>query len=60
MSANTLGFAGVGRMGGPMVRRLLKAGHPVVVFDANPAAVAELVADGAAAAATAAELASRA
>jgi 3-hydroxyisobutyrate dehydrogenase-like beta-hydroxyacid dehydrogenase len=47
-------------MGGPMVRRLLKAGHSVVVFDANPAAVAELVAEGASAAVTAAELASRA
>ncbi len=60
MSTNTLGFAGVGRMGGPMVRRLLKAGHSVTVFDANPAAVGELVAEGALAAATAAELASRA
>jgi len=60
MSTKMLGFAGVGRMGGPMVRRLLQAGHSVTVFDANPAAVGELVAEGALAAATAAELACRA
>ena len=33
-----LGFVGVGRMGGPMARRLIKAGHTVVAFDASQAA----------------------
>ncbi len=58
MTATTLGFAGVGRMGAPMVRRLLKAGYGVAVFDASTAAVDALVAEGASAAASAAQLAS--
>ena len=29
----TIGFIGVGNMGGPMVRNLLKAGHKVKAFD---------------------------
>lgn len=47
MSSRKLGFAGVGRMGAPMVRRLLAAGHRVAVFDANAAAVEALAAAGA-------------
>jgi 6-phosphogluconate dehydrogenase len=38
---------GLGRMGGNMVKRLLKGGHQCVVFDRNPDAVAELVKQGA-------------
>ncbi len=34
---------GLGRMGGNMVRRLLRAGHGCVVFDRSPTAVKELV-----------------
>jgi 3-hydroxyisobutyrate dehydrogenase-like beta-hydroxyacid dehydrogenase len=34
----TLGFIGLGRMGLPMARRLLAAGHEVVGFDIQPAA----------------------
>ena len=30
-----IGVIGLGRMGGNMSRRLMKAGHPCVVFDAN-------------------------
>ncbi len=30
---NRWGFVGVGRMGGPMTERLLKAGYGVVVYD---------------------------
>ena len=55
-----LGFVGVGRMGGPMVRRLLDAGHRVCVFDTNADAVAALVATGAERAASAQEVASTA
>lgn len=35
-----IGFIGLGNMGGPMVRNLLKAGHKVVGFDLAPAALA--------------------
>jgi 6-phosphogluconate dehydrogenase len=38
-----LGMIGLGRMGGNMVRRLLKVGHQCVVFDRSPKAVEELV-----------------
>jgi 6-phosphogluconate dehydrogenase len=38
-----LGMIGLGRMGGNMVRRLIKAGHGCVVFDRSPKAVKELV-----------------
>ncbi len=42
-----LGMIGLGRMGANMVRRLMKQGHQCVVFDANPEAVKQLVAEGA-------------
>ena len=38
-----LGMIGLGRMGGNMVRRLLKGGHQCVVYDRSAQAVAELV-----------------
>lgn len=56
MTSRKLGFAGVGRMGAPMVRRLLAAGHRVAVFDANAAAVETLAAAGAAVVASPAAL----
>ena len=48
----TLGMVGLGRMGANMVRRLMRAGHDCVVFDPDPAAVAQLVGEGARGAAT--------
>lgn len=51
-----LGFIGVGAMGGPMARSLLKADHPVLVYDINPARVAECVGAGAQPADTAADV----
>lgn len=42
-----LGFIGLGNMGGPMVRRLLEAGHRVVAADLNVAAVQAAAAAGA-------------
>ncbi len=42
-----LGMIGLGRMGGNMVRRLMKAGHTCVVFDRSAEAVKALVAEGA-------------
>jgi 6-phosphogluconate dehydrogenase len=43
----TVGMIGLGRMGGSMARRLLRAGHECIVFDANPANVRPLVDEGA-------------
>lgn len=54
-----LGFIGLGIMGSRMAARLIAAGHTLVVHDVNEAAVAELVAKGANAARSAAEVASR-
>ena len=42
-----LGIIGLGRMGGNMARRLIKAGHEVVVFDMHADAVQGLAAEGA-------------
>jgi 6-phosphogluconate dehydrogenase len=42
-----IGFVGLGRMGGNMVRRLMKAGHKCVVFDINADARKALAKDGA-------------
>ncbi len=38
-----LGMIGLGRMGGNMVRRLLKGGHQCIVYNRSANAVAELV-----------------
>src|SRR5476651_1031844 len=43
-----LGMIGLGRMGGNIVRRLMKHGHTTVVYDKDSKAVAALAADGAA------------
>ena len=42
-----LGMIGLGRMGANMVRRLMKNGHSCVVYNRNPEAVKQLVAEGA-------------
>ncbi len=52
-----LGMIGLGRMGGNMVRRLLRAGHECVVFDASSDAVGALAKEGAVGAASLDELA---
>jgi 3-hydroxyisobutyrate dehydrogenase len=53
----SIGFIGVGNMGGPMARNLLKAGHAVKAFDLAPALLARAVEAGAVAAGSAAEAA---
>ncbi len=53
----SVGFVGLGIMGKPMARNLLRAGHELVVMDVLPGPVAELVAEGATAAATPREVA---
>ena len=45
-----IGFIGLGIMGRPMAKNLVKAGHELVVFDFNKDAVADLVSCGATAA----------
>ncbi len=52
-----IGFIGVGHMGGPMARNLLRAGHKVAVSDPSAANVAQLTALGATQAADAGTLA---
>jgi 2-hydroxy-3-oxopropionate reductase len=54
-----IGFIGLGIMGKPMSKNLLKAGHTLVVFDVAPGPVAELVAAGAARGESAADTAAR-
>jgi 3-hydroxyisobutyrate dehydrogenase-like beta-hydroxyacid dehydrogenase len=51
-ASQAIGFIGLGAMGGPMVRRLLGAGFAPVVYDANPAALTDIAAAGATAAAS--------
>ena len=42
-----IGMIGLGRMGGNIVRRLIRHGHEVVVYGRNEKAVAAFVAEGA-------------
>jgi 4-hydroxybutyrate dehydrogenase/sulfolactaldehyde 3-reductase len=53
----TIGFIGVGVMGAPMARNLLKAGYQLRVFDVNAAAMAALKENGATPARTPADAA---
>jgi len=52
-----LGFVGTGTMGAPMASCLIDAGHELMVYDVRPAAPAALVARGARAAESPAEVA---
>lgn len=54
-----IGFVGLGIMGRPMAKNLVKAGHELVVFDFNKEAIADLVSCGAAAAETGKEVAAQ-
>jgi 6-phosphogluconate dehydrogenase len=57
--AMQLGMVGLGRMGANMVRRLMKGGHECVVFDMSAQAVQDLAAEGAVAATSQADMASK-
>jgi len=57
---HTIGFIGLGLMGKPMARNLLKRGYGVVAHNRSRAAVDELVAAGAGAASSPADVARRA
>ncbi len=52
-----VGFVGLGLMGLPMARNVLKAGYPLAVYNRTAAKAAPLVAEGAAQAASPAEVA---
>ncbi len=54
-----LGMVGLGKMGANMVRRLMRDGHKCVVFDLRPDAVKELEREGATAATSMEDLASK-
>lgn len=54
-----LGFIGLGIMGKPMSKNLLKAGYSLVVYDVVPAALEELKASGAEVAASSKEVAEK-
>jgi 2-hydroxy-3-oxopropionate reductase len=56
---SNIGFVGLGIMGAPMCRNLLKAGHRLVVFDIVPALVERVVGYGAKAAASASAAAAK-
>ena len=56
----TIGYIGLGNMGMPMARNLVRAGYPVVVHDIDPSRVRTLVGEGAVAAESPAGMASRA
>jgi 2-hydroxy-3-oxopropionate reductase len=57
---DTIGFIGLGLMGRPMARNLLKAGYPLVVHSRSRGPVDELVAAGAGAASSPADIARQA
>jgi 2-hydroxy-3-oxopropionate reductase len=59
MAASLVGFIGLGVMGKPMARNLLKRGFPLVVHSRSSGPVEALVADGATSAPSAAEVARR-
>ncbi|QEN09475.1 2-hydroxy-3-oxopropionate reductase [Oceanispirochaeta crateris] len=54
-----IGFIGLGIMGKPMVKNLLKAGHEIVAFDLNSESLKEVTAAGAVAGTSAADVASK-
>ncbi|MEP3430210.1 MAG: 3-hydroxyisobutyrate dehydrogenase [Roseibium sp.] len=58
--ASTVGFIGLGNMGGPMAINLIKAGHKVLGFDLSDAALATHADAGGVIAASVAELAAAA
>ena len=60
MAAETIGFVGTGRMGGPMAGRLLDAGYSLCIYDSQTEATKALVARGARLAKSPAEVASSA
>ncbi len=59
MAKEPIGFVGLGIMGKPMSRNLLKAGHKLVVYDIVPQAIDEIMSEGAEGARSAKEVGER-
>src|SRR6478736_4858988 len=59
-SMETIGFIGLGLMGRPMAKNLLKAGYPVIAHSRSQGPVDDVVASGATRAASPAEVARQA
>jgi 2-hydroxy-3-oxopropionate reductase len=57
--SETVGFIGLGVMGRPMAKHILAKGHPVVAYNRSRGAIDDLVAAGAAAGSSPADVASR-
>lgn len=60
MTRRSVGFIGLGKMGGHMARRIVDAGHLLTVFDPAAEALKPLIAAGAVASASVREVADRA
>ena len=60
MPSGDIGFIGLGIMGRPMARNLMKAGHSLTVYDVVGSAMEEVVSDGAKPASSCAEAAASA
>jgi 2-hydroxy-3-oxopropionate reductase len=60
MESKTIGFIGLGIMGTPMAGHLLKAGHKIVGYDVFPAAMEEILKQGATAGSSSKDVASQA
>lgn len=58
-SKPTVGFIGLGIMGKPMARNVMRAGYPLIVFNRSRAPMDELAAEGAALGASPADVAAR-
>ncbi|HLG74561.1 MAG TPA: NAD(P)-binding domain-containing protein, partial [Chloroflexota bacterium] len=54
---DTVGFIGLGKMGGPVAEHIQAAGFPMIVFDVNESALGPFLRRGAQQAASPAELA---
>src|SRR3712207_4519884 len=59
MANGPIGFIGLGSMGKPMTRNLLKAGHKRIVYAIVPQAVDEIMSEGAEGARTSKEVGER-
>jgi 2-hydroxy-3-oxopropionate reductase len=59
MANGPIGLIGLGIMGKPMARNLLKAGHDLIVYDIVPQAIDEIMSDGAKGARSAKEVAEK-
>ncbi|MDI9596748.1 MAG: NAD(P)-binding domain-containing protein, partial [Atribacterota bacterium] len=41
-----IGFVGIGIMGFPMAKNLIKAGYPLIIYDLNEQALSNMVSEG--------------